>query len=53
VRYVIHGAGALGRIAGARLFERGHDVMLIRTARTSMRCGATASRCARPPTRCA
>jgi 2-dehydropantoate 2-reductase len=29
VRYVVYGAGAIGGIIGARLFERGHDVTLI------------------------
>ena len=28
-RYVVYGAGAIGGIIGARLFERGHDVTLI------------------------
>ena len=29
MRYVVYGAGAIGGIIGARLFERGHDVTLI------------------------
>jgi 2-dehydropantoate 2-reductase len=29
VRYIVYGAGAIGGIIGARLFERGHDVTLI------------------------
>ena len=29
MRYIVFGAGAIGGIIGARLFEQGHDVMLI------------------------
>jgi len=29
MRYVIYGAGAIGGIIGGRLFEQGHDVVLI------------------------
>jgi 2-dehydropantoate 2-reductase len=29
VRFVVHGAGAVGGVIGARLFQAGHDVMLI------------------------
>jgi 2-dehydropantoate 2-reductase len=29
VRYVIYGAGAIGGVLGARLFQHGHDVVLI------------------------
>ena len=29
MRYVVYGAGAIGGIIGARLFEQGHDVVLI------------------------
>ncbi|MEX2225790.1 MAG: 2-dehydropantoate 2-reductase N-terminal domain-containing protein [Dehalococcoidia bacterium] len=29
MRYIVYGAGAIGGIIGARLFERGHDVTLI------------------------
>ncbi len=29
MKYVIHGAGAIGGIIGARLFEKGHEVALI------------------------
>jgi 2-dehydropantoate 2-reductase len=29
VRYVIYGAGAIGGVIGARLFQHGHDVVLI------------------------
>jgi 2-dehydropantoate 2-reductase len=29
MRFVVHGAGAVGGVIGARLFQRGHDVTLI------------------------
>jgi 2-dehydropantoate 2-reductase len=29
MRYIIHGAGAVGSVIGARLFQHGHDVVLI------------------------
>ena len=29
VRYIIYGAGAIGGSIGARLFQNGHDVILI------------------------
>ena len=29
MRYIIYGAGAVGGVIGARLFQRGHDVVLI------------------------
>src|SRR4051794_6341220 len=29
MRYIIYGAGAVGGVIGARLFQQGHDVVLI------------------------
>ena len=29
MRFVVYGAGAVGGVIGARLFEQGHDVALI------------------------
>ena len=29
MRFVVYGAGAIGGVVGARMFENGHDVVLI------------------------
>ena len=29
MRYIVYGAGAVGGVIGARLFQAGHDVVLI------------------------
>ena len=59
MRYIIYGAGAVGGVIGARLAQRGHDVVLIargahldaiRDARPRARDAATRpSRCRSPP----
>ena len=50
-RYVVHGAGAVGGTIGARLFEAGHDVVLIARGSTSTCCSATACVTATPSAR--
>jgi 2-dehydropantoate 2-reductase len=47
VKYIVYGAGAIGGVIGARLFQHGHDVMLIARGRhyEVLRAGGLRLRC--------